>query len=61
MGRFLYSDATNTVFIFMSIYATKEISFSDLRTRNVLLAGIIMVRQARFGPDPRSIGAVETD
>ena len=42
VGRFLYSDATNTVFIFMSIYATKEIGFSDLQTQLVLLAGIII-------------------
>jgi UMF1 family MFS transporter len=42
VGRFFYSDAINTVMIFMSIYATEEIGFSDTRTQLVLLAGIVI-------------------
>jgi UMF1 family MFS transporter len=42
VGRFFYSDAINTVMIFMSIYATEEIGLSELQTQLVLLAGIII-------------------
>lgn len=41
IGRAFYTDATNTLLIFMSIYATKEIGFSDFETQLVLLAGIL--------------------
>lgn len=40
-GRVLYSDAANTLFAFMGIYATKEVGFSDGQTQIVLASGII--------------------
>ncbi len=41
LGRIFYSDAINTLMIFMSIYATREIGFSEFETQLVLLAGIL--------------------
>ena len=40
-GRVLYTDATNTIFAFMSVYAVKEVGFSETQTQLVLLSGII--------------------
>ncbi len=40
-SRIFYVDATNTMFAFMAVYATKEVGFSDLQTQLVLLAGIL--------------------
>jgi UMF1 family MFS transporter len=40
-SRIFYIDATNTMFAFMAVYATKEVGFSDLQTQLVLLAGIL--------------------
>lgn len=42
VGRFFYSDATNTAVIFMSIYATREVGMSDFQVQLVLLVGIIV-------------------
>lgn len=41
IGRVFYNDAANTLFGFMSIYAVKEVGFSDLQTQLVLLSGIL--------------------
>ena len=41
VGRACYSDATNTLVVFMGIYATQEVGFSDLQTQLVLLVGIL--------------------
>jgi len=40
-GRVLYTDATNTIFAFMSVYAVKEVGFSETETQLVLLSGIV--------------------
>jgi UMF1 family MFS transporter len=42
LGRAIYTDATNTLLVFMSIYATKEIGLSDVETSLVLVAGILV-------------------
>jgi UMF1 family MFS transporter len=40
-GRVLYTDATNTIFAFMSVYAVKEVGFTETQTQLVLLSGIV--------------------
>ena len=40
-GRVFYTDATNTIFAFMSVYAVKEVGFSETETQLVLLSGIV--------------------
>jgi UMF1 family MFS transporter len=41
VGRVFYTDAANTIFAFMGIYATKEVGFSDAQTTLVLASGIL--------------------
>lgn len=41
VGRVFYTDAANTMIIFMAIYATQEIGFSDAGVRPILLFGIL--------------------
>lgn len=41
VGRIFYTDAANTIFAFMGIYATKEVGFSDAQTQLVLASGIL--------------------
>jgi UMF1 family MFS transporter len=40
-GRIFYNDAINTLMVFMSIYATEEIGFTETETQLVLLAGVL--------------------
>lgn len=40
-GRIFYTDAGNTIFAFMGVYATKEVGFSDFEVQMVLLSGIL--------------------
>ena len=39
IGRFLYTDATNTVFLFVAVFAKLEIGFTDAQTDVVLAEG----------------------
>jgi UMF1 family MFS transporter len=41
IGRIFFTDAANTMFAFMGIYATKEVGFSDAQAQGVLAAGIL--------------------
>ena len=41
LGRVLYTDAANTLIIYMGIYATSELGFSDRDKDVLLLAGIV--------------------
>lgn len=41
IGRVFYTDAANTIFAFMGVYATKEVGFSDFEVQMVLLSGIL--------------------
>lgn len=40
VGRFLYTDAINTVFLFNAVYAKLEIGFTDAETDRLALLGI---------------------
>ena len=42
VARFFYTDAMNTVFIFVAIFARTEMGFSDLETDILTLIGIVM-------------------
>ena len=42
IGRFAYTDASNTFFAFLGIYATKELGFSDFAVQILLLTGILI-------------------
>lgn len=61
IARVFYTDAANTMFAFVGIYATKEVGFSDAETQIVLASGIlagpvgaILAGRAtdRIGPKP---------
>jgi UMF1 family MFS transporter len=41
VGRVFYTDAANTIFAFMGIYATREVGFSDAQAQLVLASGIL--------------------
>jgi len=41
LGHICYSDASNTLAVFMGIYATKEIGFTETQAQPLLLAGIL--------------------
>jgi UMF1 family MFS transporter len=41
VARIFYTDAANTMFAFVGIYATKEVGFSDAETQIVLASGIL--------------------
>jgi len=41
IGRVFYTDAANTIFAFMGVYAAKEVGFSDLQAQLVLLSGVL--------------------
>jgi UMF1 family MFS transporter len=41
VGRVFYTDAANTIFAFMGIYATKEVGLSDAQAQLVLASGIV--------------------
>jgi len=41
IGRFLYADAANTAFLFVSIFAITEMGFSDRQTDLLALAAIV--------------------
>jgi UMF1 family MFS transporter len=41
IGRFFYTDPANTVIVFMGIYVTNEIGFTDRQAQLVLLAAIV--------------------
>lgn len=40
IGRFLYTDAINTVFLFNAVYAKVELGFTDAETSVLALAGV---------------------
>ncbi len=40
VGRFLYTDAINTVFLFNAVYAKLELGFSDVQTDRLAILGI---------------------
>lgn len=40
VARFVYTDAANTLILFMGIYATREIGFSEALSQGVLAVGI---------------------
>ena len=42
IGRFVYTDAANTLLAFLGIYATKELGFSDFAIQILLLTGILI-------------------
>jgi len=62
VGRILYTDAANTMFAFMSVYAVKEVGFSDFETQLVLLAGIVTgpIGAVKSGKMADTIGAKAT-
>ncbi|MBX3001622.1 MAG: MFS transporter [Caldilineaceae bacterium] len=41
IGRFFYVDTANTVVIFMGIYVTNEIGFSEIETQILLLVAVV--------------------
>lgn len=41
IGRFLYTDAINTVLLFNAVYAKVELGFSDAQTSGLALAGVV--------------------
>lgn len=41
IGRFLYTDAINTVFLFNAVYAKLEMGFTDAQTDRLALLGIV--------------------
>lgn len=41
IGRIFLTDAANTMFAFMGIYATKEVGFSDAAAQGILAEGIV--------------------
>jgi len=61
IGRFLYTDAINTVFLFNAVFAKLELGFTDAQTDRLALLGIafailgaVVAGRAvdRFGPKP---------
>jgi len=41
IGRFLYTDAINTVFLFNAVYAKVDLGFTDGETSTLALAGVV--------------------
>lgn len=67
VGRFLYTDAINTVFLFNAVFAKLELGFTDAQTDRLALLGItfacigaVVAGRAvdRFGPKPVLNGAL---
>jgi len=48
-GRFLYTDAINTVFLFNAVFARLELGFSDAQTDRLALLGIVCAALGAFG------------
>lgn len=48
-GRILYTDAVNTMILFMGIYAANEAGFTEAEVPGILLAGIIGAAVMSFG------------
>jgi UMF1 family MFS transporter len=62
VGRAFYTDAANTLIVFMGIYVTNEIGFSDTQTQVMLLAAIASAVLGGFlwGPVVDRIGPRRT-
>lgn len=62
VGRFMYTDAINTVFLFSAVFAKMELGFTDAQTNALALAGIACAGIGAFaaGRLADSLGADRT-